>query len=132
MRPRPALLASLLLALAAAGAAAQDDDGWDDDWGDDEWSEEESAGLSWSGFAEGAVGSRWEEDEAIGRYGTLADARLRLETDYATDHFTLSFKGDAVIDGIKEELDGDFRELAIAGRPKRHDRRGNFAEVLHL
>jgi len=120
MRLRPALLAGLWLALATAGAAAQNDDwddDWDDDWGDDEWSEEESGGLTWSGFAEGALGSRWDRDPNLNRYGTLAEARLRLETDYTTDAYTLSFKGDAVLDGIKKELDGDFRELTIAGRP---------------
>ncbi len=90
---------------------------WDDDWGEDDWDQAESSGLSWTGFAEGALGSRWHKDEKVGRYGTLAEARLRLETAYATDAFTLSFKGDAVIDAITDRFDGDFRELAIAGRP---------------
>ncbi len=116
LRPAPLKALGLALLLAGGGSFAQDGD-WDDDWGEDDWDQAESSALSWSGFAEGALGSRWHKDENVGRYGTLGEARLRLETDYATDAFTLSFKGDAVIDGVTEKFDGDFRELAIAGRP---------------
>jgi hypothetical protein len=56
-------------------------------------------------------------------YGTLADLRWRLETDWATERFTLSLKADALVDAITNEFDGEFRELAIAGTPIRKPRR---------
>ncbi|HHQ14005.1 MAG TPA: hypothetical protein ENK16_03160, partial [Chromatiales bacterium] len=57
------------------------DNGFDDDWGDDEWGDGQSAGLTWTGFVEGAAGSRWNTDPAVGRKTTLGDLRLRLETE---------------------------------------------------
>ena len=112
----------LLLAGLTAGTASygQAQDNRDDEWDDDPWSESESAGLAWSGFFEGALGSRWDRDETLGEYGTLADLRWRLETDWATERFTLSLKADALADAITNEFDGEFRELAIAGTPIRN------------
>lgn len=115
-----------MLALTAGLAVAQDqpaaqggDDPWaataDDSW-DDAWADPETkAGLAWSGFAEGAAGSRWNRDPAVGRKTTLADLRLRLETQWSGEQLTLSLKADGLYDGYDENLTGDFRELAIAG-----------------
>ena len=106
----------LLPTLLAAGLAAAAETAPVDDW-DDSWDEPDRQGLAWTGFVEGAAGSRWTRDPAVDRYGTLADLRLRVETEWAPEKFTLSFKGDALYDGIEERLTGDLRELAIAGTP---------------
>ncbi len=104
----------LLLGLSfiSPGTFAQDDD-----WDDDTWSAAAETKLQWSGFVEAAAGSRWREDKAVGRHGTLADVRARLETSWQADKYLLSLKADGVLDGISQEVDGEFRELAIAGSP---------------
>ena len=112
-----------LLLLGAVSAFAQDsgtddnDNSWDEGWEDDPWSEPEQTGPQWTGFVEGAAGTRFERDDAVGRRTTLADVRLRLETEWAPESLTLSLKGDLLYDGFEENFTGDFRELAIAGSP---------------
>ncbi len=104
----------LLLGISCiyAGAFAQTDD-----WDDDPWADEANTSLAWSGFVEAAGGSRWREDRLVGRRGTLADSRLRLETSWQAEKFLLSLKVDGILDGIDQEIDGEFRELVIAGSP---------------
>ncbi len=106
-----------LLLLAAMGGVHAQDDGFDDDWGDDWGEEDTSTGLTWSGFVEGAGGSRWKTDPAVGRKTTLGDLRLRLETEWAPANIVFSFKGDVWYDGVTKDLNADFRELALAGSP---------------
>jgi hypothetical protein len=114
----------LLLLLAGFAAVAQDDarddDSWDDDsWGDDDWAEETSGWLPLTGFVEAAGGSRWEEDEAVGRYGTLLDLRWRLESGWEGESFSVMLKGDVLVDGIEQELSLDLRDVSVAFSPIR-------------
>ena len=107
---------ALMLAVAAlsTSAHAQEED-WDD-WGEDEWAEE-GGGLTWTGFAEGAFGGRWDEDPAVGRSQTLGEIRLRLETEWNRDRITVGFKGEAWYDQYLEELDGNLRDLTLSFSP---------------
>jgi len=87
----------LILLLFIGPAAFAQDDAWDDSWDDngDEWGDDEKAGLQWTGFIEGALGSRWDTDPQTGSKGTLREARVRVETDWANDVLAIGFKGDA-------------------------------------
>lgn len=105
----------LLLSLGAA-ASAQDDAGWDDDW-DDDWEEEERGWLPLSGFLEAAGGARWNEDEQVGRHGTLLDLRWRLESGWENDAVSVTLKGDLLYDGIDQDFDIDLRDISLAFSP---------------
>lgn len=105
----------LVLLLAGAAAFAQDD-AWDEDWGDD-WEQDEAGWLPLTGFVESAGGSRWDEDERVGRYGTLLDLRWRLETGWENDALTATFKGDALYDGIEQDFGLDQRDISLAFSP---------------
>jgi hypothetical protein len=103
----------ILLLLSNSLAFAQDDaDEWDEEWGDDD----ESA-LQWTGFIEGALGSRWDTDPQTGTKGTLREARIRVETAWTNDALALGFKGDALYDDIVEEFDIEIRDLTLAFSP---------------
>ena len=108
------LVLFLALLLAAPASHSQEDD-WEE-WGEDEWADE-AAGPQWSGFVEGAVGSRWDEDPAVGRTQTLGDLRFRLETEWDRDRLIIGFKGEAWYDHYLEELDGELRDLTVAFSP---------------
>ncbi|MEE4184310.1 MAG: hypothetical protein V2J12_00940 [Gammaproteobacteria bacterium] len=139
-------LVTLLLTLgAAAGAAASDlshgfpdDPGFDapadadpdaapaaaggfaDDWGD-EWDDGGAASSGWlpvSGFIEGALGSRWNEDAGVGRRATLADLRVRLESGWENDTFSVTVKGDLLTDFIDQQLVADLRDVSVAFSPR--------------
>jgi len=119
-RPVLCLFTLLLAALTAAaqpGGTGDRNGGWENSWDDDPWSEPAKEGLQWTGFAEGAGGIRFDRDDTLGRRTTLADTRLRLETDWAPAGFRISLKGDVVYDGFEENLSGDFRELTLTGSP---------------
>jgi hypothetical protein len=95
------------------------DDPWgeeDDDWGDG-WEEESRGWVPLSGFVEGAAGTRWDKDEGVGRYGTLLEARWRLESGWENDAVSIVLKGDVLLDGILEEVDLDLRDISIAFSP---------------
>lgn len=109
------LLATCLLALLPAALPAQSDD-WDDDWDGDAWAEDRG-GLAWSGFAEAAGGLRFDRDEAVGRRTSLADLRLRVETDWQAAGLSLAVKGDLLYDGYEHRPAADFRELSVSGSP---------------
>ncbi len=118
MRPRLPVL--LLTALLTGPGLAADDNGWgdDDSWGDDSWGDEPAGGLApLTGFLEGAVGSRWDHDAAVGRYATLGEARMRLETGWENDTLQFVYKGDFLTDAIDEEFALDVRDLSIAFSP---------------
>jgi len=106
----------ILLLLTGSFAYAQDDDDWGDEWGD-EWGEDEKTGLQWTGFIEGALGSRWDTDPQTGSKGTLREVRVRAETDWANDALSIGFKGDVLYDDIVEEFDVDIRDLTLAFSP---------------
>ncbi|MCP4511354.1 MAG: hypothetical protein GY826_33710, partial [Fuerstiella sp.] len=86
---------SLILLLFVSLSVAAQDDAWDDDWAD-----EEKTGLQWSGFIEGALGSRWDTDSQTGSKGTLRELRARFENDWANDSLAIGFKGDALYDEV--------------------------------
>jgi hypothetical protein len=88
----------------------------EDEWSKDEWFDEDM-GPKWVGFVEGALGSRWSEDPAVGRTQTLGELRWRLETERDLGRFAVSVKGEAWYDSYLEELDGDFRDLSLAFSP---------------
>lgn len=125
---RPLLLCGLLATVAAAsGPARAADDGWsdedgggddaagfEDNWGDPWASEDEE--LTWTGFVEGGAGGRFQDVDKLGRL-TLGELRLRAETRYIRDSYTVEFKGDLAWDEVRESLDGDLRELAVSFTP---------------
>lgn len=108
----------LLLLAAGMGAFGQDDGGWDDDW-DDDWQEEQRGWLPLTGFVEAAGGTRWEEDEQVGRYGTLLDLRWRLESGWENETLRVTLKGDLLYDGIDQAFDVDLRDVSLAFSPLR-------------
>ncbi len=100
-----------------AGQNAGQEDGWDDDgWGDD-WDGENSAGLVWTGFLEGGVGSRWKSDPQVGRKGTLQDLRVRAKTEWVGDSLSAGFIGELLLDGIADEVDVEIRDLTLSFSP---------------
>jgi len=114
------LLLLLLLVGVAAGAQddARDEDVWDDGaWGDDDWEEETSGWVPLTGFVEAAGGTRWDKDEAVGRYGTLLELRWRLESGWESESFSVTLKGDLLYDGILQEFDLDLRDISVAFSP---------------
>jgi len=104
----------VLLLLIGSLAWAQDDSG--DDW-DDEWDEDNQTGLTWTGFVEGALGSRRDTDPQVGRKGTLREIRARVETGWANDSVAVGFKGDALYDDLIEEFDIKIRDLTFSFSP---------------
>jgi len=104
----------VLLLLTGSLAFAEDDGG--DDW-DDEWAQDNQAALSWTGFVEGALGSRWDTDPQVGRKGTLREIRARVETGWANDLVAVGFKGDALYDDLIEEFDIKIRDLTLSFSP---------------
>jgi hypothetical protein len=116
----------LALSGGAVALAEPDDDAWgndeddpfaefeDEDW-DDPWATR-SGGLSWTGFVEGGLGSRWEDVENLDKL-SLGELRLRAETRYDHGGFRVDFKGDLLWDHVIEELDTQVRELAVSFSP---------------
>lgn len=101
-----------LLVLALGGPVQATDDDWDGGWDD-----QPRTGLRWSGFLEAAGGSRFDEDDAVGRSGTLADLRARLETDWRSARFGATLKADGFYDGIDRRFDLVVRDLSLSGSP---------------
>ncbi|MGI9292342.1 MAG: hypothetical protein ACR2PS_00035 [Pseudomonadales bacterium] len=119
---RPSLLlwvicASLAFTTSSATLAGNEEDAaqttandeWNDDWGDDE-EDDLAAGLQWTGFAEAAYGLRGDSEP---QRSTLAEARVRTETEWLQDAFTIGFKGDINADEVDERVDLDLRELNL-------------------
>ena len=112
------LLGMLLIAVAPLAARAADDDPfaefeqqeWEDPWAAD------PGGLSWTGFAEGALGARWDSVDNLDRL-TLGEVRLRAETRYDGEAFSVDFKGELNLDQVTDEIDASLRELALTARP---------------
>lgn len=86
----------------------------DDVWDDDDWGDEEEATIAWSGFIEGALGTRFNEDPLISNRNTLQELRWRLESEWQPGKVTLAFKADAVYDGITSSWEADVRDLTAA------------------
>ena len=110
----------LSVALIVTSGYAQEDD-WDD-WTDDEedWGEEGSGNIVFTGFVEGALGSRWESVPSMDKEQTLGDFRLRLETEWDfIDSASIGFKGEVWYDDILEEVDTEIRDLSLSFSPGR-------------
>lgn len=108
-RRRMAALLAACLCLPPVFAQSENEDDWGDDWGD--W--EESGGPVWTGFIEGAVGVRTQSHPVIGEDFTLQELRGRLETEFVEDHFTVSFKGEALADRVDDDAELLLRELFV-------------------
>ncbi len=107
----------LALALFPALAVAQQNDPWsDEDWGDDDWSEA-TTGVAWSGFLEGAFGTRASEDPLVRQRETLGELRLRVESDWQPAGVTLGLKADVGYDGVADDWIGEFRDLSVSFSP---------------
>jgi hypothetical protein len=104
-----------LILLLPFVAFAQDDP-WEDDVWDEDW-DDTASGLLFSGFVEGAFGTRFSEDELVPSRNTLEDFRWRLETEWRPDKFTISFKADAGFDGIEDDWFLEFRDLSVSFSP---------------
>lgn len=120
-------LAIVLLLAEPLGLLAQDagdawledeteagEESWDD-WGDEGWDEDawsEEANAPWTGFLEAAYGTRLRSDPVVPRRATMAELRWRLERQWQLDRWRINFSGDALADGVAEDLDLDFRELS--------------------
>lgn len=102
-----------LLLLIAGAAVAQDDfsDFDDEDWGD------EPKGLPWSGFVEGAYGSRVHDDPNFTSNETLGDLRMRLETDWSGKAIGVTFKGEVLYDDVANEWSGELRDFSMQTSP---------------
>jgi len=89
----------------------------DDVWDDSEWEEGwegEEAGTVWSGFVEGGLGTRFNEDELLDNRNTLEELRGRIESEWQPGKVTISLKADIDYDGIENSWDADFRDLTAA------------------
>ena len=103
----------LALLVSSPHIAAQEDPWDDEEWGDDEWSTQERS-SQWTGFVEGAFGTRFERDRQLSRRQTLADLRWRVKTELSGEHVVVGFQGDLWYDGYLEEFDADLRELTTS------------------
>jgi len=101
-----------LLLLIPLGAFAQEDpwadEAWEENWDDDE------KGLVWTGFVEGALGTRFSADPLLDERNTLEELRWRAETNWQSTDVTLRFKGDVLYDGVVDDWDMDIRDLTVA------------------
>lgn len=113
MRRIGLILAAISIPLVAVG---QQQDEWGD-WGEDEWEDSADAGLEWTGFVEGALGTRFEDDPHLRSRQTLGDARVRVETGWVGETLTIDVKGDAWYDTYLDEADGEIRELTLSFSP---------------
>jgi hypothetical protein len=101
-----------LLLLLPLSAFAQDDP-WDDSAWEEDWDEEEQ-GVVWTGFVEGAFGTRFNTDPLIDNRNTLEDLRWRIESDWQPGDVSLGFKADLRYDGIEDGWSADIRDLTAA------------------
>jgi len=107
----------VLTLLLPALVFAQQDDPWADEaWGDDEWSDD-GAGAVWSGFAEGALGTRFSEDPLVRQSGTLGEFRLRIESEWQPGNLAIGLKADIGYDGVAEDWIGELRDLSVSLSP---------------
>ncbi|MGB5579614.1 MAG: hypothetical protein WBM68_03530, partial [Woeseia sp.] len=111
MKKQFAFFAACLLPLLALAQVEPDDDAWDA-FDDDAW-EEESA-SAYSGFFEGAFGTRIDSDPLVNRRNTLGELRARVEREWQPGKTTISLKGDAAYDAVLSELDLELRELTAS------------------
>jgi len=99
---------SLLLLLFPVVLLAQDDMWDDDDWGD------EDAGTAWSGFVEGGLGTRFDDDALVDDRNTLQELRARIESEWQPGNMTVGLNADVYYDGVEDRWDADVRNLSMA------------------
>jgi len=76
----------------------------------------DSTGIEINGFAETVLGTRLTNDP-VEKQLSAADLRLRLEASRDLGETLLTFKGDLNADGVREEMEGDLRELSLSLSP---------------
>ena len=114
MKPWPLILLLPVVVFFEAGFTQDDpfaDDEWDEDWG------EETESITWSGFVEAGLGTRFSSDPLIDDRNTLEDLRWRIETEWQPEDFNVSLKADARYDGIEDEWSLDVRDLTLSLSP---------------
>ena len=99
----------LACTLASVSLAEESAD-WGDDWGE-EWQGETTNAHWLTGYIEQALGSRWQSS-AVNDDTTLADSRIRLETNTQAGAWRLTAKGDVYYDGVLADWGGQLRELS--------------------
>lgn len=99
---------SILLLLFPVVLLAQDDMWDDDDWADGD------AGAAWSGFVEGSLGTRFDDDVLVDDRSTLQELRARIESEWQPGKFTVGLKADVYYDGVELRWDADVRDLTAA------------------
>lgn len=104
------LLSRLLLLICLLPAAALSQD---DIWEDEDW-EEDADSAVWTGFVEGGLGGRLQDDAALDRHETLEELRWRVETERTVSRFLLGLKADAGYDGVEDDAFFDWRDLTIS------------------
>ena len=102
----------LLLTVLPLFALAQDD-AWDDSSWDEGWDDEEQE-QAWSGYVEAGVGRRFDNDPLIDTSSTLQELRVRAETEWQGDRYTIGLRADAGYDGVIEDWFIDVRDLSVA------------------
>jgi hypothetical protein len=103
-----------LLSPAQDGGQQSDvpgDDPWAEEW--DDWSEESDA-TPWTGFLEGALGYRIEDDPLVADSATLEEFRWRVEHSWQPGGLVLALKADLGYDGIENDVIADFRDLTAS------------------
>jgi hypothetical protein len=85
----------------------------DDLWEDDDW-DDEASGIVWNGFLETGFGTRFSDDALVNSRNTLEDIRVRIETEWQPDRYSVSFKADAGYDGIEDNWFADVRNLSVS------------------
>ena len=85
----------------------------DDIWDDEDWADE-AEGTIWAGFLEAGFGTRLDSDPLPDDRNTLAELRLRVESEWQPGAATISLKADAAYDGIEDQFDADVRDLTAA------------------
>lgn len=114
------LVAVALLTGTAVVAADGNDEVWgsDEDWGDDAWAEESPAsGLQINGFVDAGVGYFLRDSNPTQEGESLAEVRLRLETNHYFGEVFGSLKVDFTGDAVTDDMDAAVREAFLNFAP---------------
>lgn len=98
----------LLICLVTASAFPQEDI-----WDNEAWEEDAEATI-WTGFVEGGLGRRVQDDAALDRAETLEELRWRVETERAISRLSLGLKADVGYDGVEGDAFFDLRDLVVS------------------
>lgn len=69
------------------------------------------------GFWDTRVGPRIQSDPVQSKDFTLAETRLQLRASWIAEHFELDTAFDTVLDGVREGIDGELRQLRLSFSP---------------